>query len=183
MVLDNRQTDAETGTAKATAGALSDEALREAVGIAHGRVSDLESQAKAVATQLQTARQELALLQQLVSLRTGRSSAKSAAADGASPATRSTALPHPVVLEAIQELQDVGHPLHISELMDRLQTRNVEIPGAGAQANLIAHLTRSDEIVRPSRGMYALASWDLPDRPPVKKSRRRRVRGPSKRRS
>ena len=165
-----------------TGEALSNEALQEAVGTAEIRVSSLETRAKELATELHTARQELELLQRLVSLREGQSG-ESTVKSNSPASTRAASLPHPVVLEAIQELQEVGHPLHISELMERLEARDVEIPGAGAQANLIAHLTRADQIVRPSRGMYALASWNLPGRPPVKRAKRRRVRGPSKKRS
>jgi hypothetical protein len=67
--------------------------------------------------------------------------------------------------------------------MRLLSENDVAIPGAGAQANLIAHLTRHPDIVRPSRGMYALGSWGVPerpDKPPLRRAGRKRVKGPSR---
>jgi hypothetical protein len=75
-------------------------------------------------------------------------------------------------------LERAERPLHISELMRLLEEREVELPGAGQQANVIAHLTRSPDIVRPSRGMYALSSWGIKE--PLKPASRKRVRGNQK---
>jgi hypothetical protein len=68
--------------------------------------------------------------------------------------------------------------MHISELMQNLAKQEVQIPGAGTQANLIAHLTRHPDVMRPSRGMYALAAWEGTDSTPLRRAVRKRVRGP-----
>lgn len=85
---------------------------------------------------------------------------------------------HPVLQAVVSELSAAGQPIHISDLMRRLRKARVEIPGAGTQANLIAHLRRDPRIVRPSRGMYGLLGWGLENMPmPLpRKRRRRRVR-------
>jgi hypothetical protein len=85
----------------------------------------------------------------------------------------------PAVKAVLAELESAGRPLHISELMRLLRERNVPIPGSGGQANLITHLRRDQRIVRPSRGMYALAISGLENMPTSERRRRnkrRRVR-------
>jgi hypothetical protein len=75
----------------------------------------------------------------------------------------------------IGELSAAGRPLHISDLMRLLRDRNIAIPGAGNQANLITYLRRDGRLVRPSRGMYALSAWGL-ENMPVHASKKRRIR-------
>lgn len=90
---------------------------------------------------------------------------------------------HPVVSATISILSEVRQPLPISELMRLLYEQGIEIPGAGTQANLISHLTRDDRVVRPSRGIYALAAWGEEElayaverRRPKRVKKRKRVR-------
>lgn len=163
---------------------LSQAALREALQASHDRAAELEVEIAAKVEEMKAARDEADLLKQLLLIRKGgasdeRPAKKASAGKESVHTTRHGARSHPVVGEAIKELAATGHPLHISELMERLKARDVRIPGAGKQANLIAHLTRADDVVRPSRGIYGLASWDLP-KPPVRRAKRRRVRGQSK---
>jgi hypothetical protein len=68
---------------------------------------------------------------------------------------------HPVVDEVARLIEAEGHPLHISEIMRLLEQRNAALPGRGDQANVIAHIRRDPRFVRPSRGVYGLASWGL----------------------
>jgi hypothetical protein len=163
---------------------LSDEALEEALRASVERAAALKADIAIKTKEMQEARSEAHLLEDLLSIRgaPGRKEQSDQPSSTGSPsagASRRTASgSHPGVRQAVRELSEVGHPLHISELMARLKARDVRIPGAGKQANLIAHLTRSEEVVRPSRGMYALAVWDLPQS--VKPATRRRVRGRSK---
>lgn len=83
---------------------------------------------------------------------------------------------HPAVEAVVEELTTAGRPLHISELMRLLQSKAVPIPGAGTQANLITHIRRDARVVRPSRGMYGLASMGLEGMSVPRRSRRRRNR-------
>jgi len=77
-------------------------------------------------------------------------------------------------LAVIDELVVTGRPIHLSELMRLLDVRNIAIPGAGTQANLIAHLRRDPRLVRPSRGMYGLAAWGLENMAPTQRTVRKK---------
>lgn len=163
---------------------LDEEALDRALEYALRRESELAEQIDALGSERQALKQEVALLERLRALR--RPEEYPLETTGASPggpvmqpvtSTASGRPPHPAVQAAIEELEAAGKPLHISEIMRLLESRGVEIPGAGAQANLIAHLSRNDNIVRPSRGIYALSSWGITDSPRLKRATRRRARG------
>lgn len=79
------------------------------------------------------------------------------------------------LLSAVVEiLAEQGAPMQIRELMAAVQRRGVAIPGSGQQANLIAHISRNDRIVRPRRGYYALRDWGIEDAKPASGSKRRR---------
>jgi hypothetical protein len=128
------------------------------------------------------AREEERLLLRLVAIQRGeipgpdeaRPPGKSDASEGARDEQRvaDDGAAHPSIQAVVAELAAVGRPLHISELMRLLHGRRVEIPGAGSQANLISHLRRDARLVRPSRGMYALAAWGLENMAPAQKRRR-----------
>jgi hypothetical protein len=154
---------------------ISQAALREALEAAAARVAGLEREIAAKVGEMEEAKSEENLLRQLLRVR-GQEEG-SPPADPDSPKAHSAAA-HPIVEEVIRELEDAGRPLHISELMDRLQGRGVRIPGRGKPANVIAHLSRDSRIVRPSRGIYALGDWKLSA--PAVPATRRRVRGNSK---
>jgi hypothetical protein len=163
--------------------ALDPGALDIALDGARRREAELDAQIDALGTERHAVREERELLERIKALQSGGFTTPvepkhdprgdDRAKRGTPPATKTA---HPAVQEAIRELDAAGRPLHISELMRLLEERDVPIPGAGAQANLIAHLSRSDQIVRPSRGMYALSSWGLPERPMLKRAKRRRTR-------
>lgn len=76
---------------------------------------------------------------------------------------------HPVIAASIALLRQERRPMHIGELMNRLQAKSVRIPGSGEQANLISYLRRDDRIVRPSRGVYGLRELGLEDMAPAKR--------------
>lgn len=170
---------------------LSDGLLTAALEAARQRSAEVDQQVSEMLHERDVVRREVELLEELLAVRQGNlgsrftaSSVETGEADGAGRATRTRARrPHSAVTAAIAELERAGHPLHISELMRLLEERDVEIPGSGQQANLIAHLTRSPAVVRPSRGMYGLTAWGLEDKARLKPAKRRRVRGQSKSKS
>ena len=169
---------------------LSTEALALALDEVRARLDEAEgrlAEAKLNLLELQQAiasdQQEERLLSQLVAVR------KTPAPDaeqGLPMVFTSLAEEHaeaPSKKEAVEEvvriLEDERRTVHISELMRVLGERNIKIPGAGKQVNLISHLRRDSRVVRPSRGMYALASLGLDDMEPAprkRKARRKKVR-------
>ena len=147
------------------------------------RIAEAEQVRKAADDAIGRAREEERLLNRLLALRS---------TGGASPSDERNENPLlvepqskvPAVNAVIEELDSAGRPLHISELMRLLEKRSISIPGAGKQANLIAHMSRDNRIVRTTRGMYALASWGIQTTETEKSHRRRkRVRVTVERRS
>jgi hypothetical protein len=164
-------------TAEDTKAGIPDELLDEALVVARRRAADLDDRIAKLSGERDAARRELELLEELRAVRRGEPrSPSNAEVDDRRRSRRS----HPAVVAAIAELEKAGRPLHISELMEALRGDDVPIPGSGQPANLIAHLTRNPEVVRPSRGMYALASWGLDEQQKVRPAVRRRMRGKSK---
>jgi hypothetical protein len=153
---------------------LPDEVVVKALADAKGRLRVFEETLADLVRQRDEARQEVNLLEQLLALRRGAPGLVEE-----KPEHRSTRT-NPVVDEVVAELAAAGKPVHISELMRVLEARGVSLPGAGQPANLIALLTRDDRIVRPSRGMYALASAGFKDQPKLPPAKRRRARGSSR---
>jgi hypothetical protein len=167
----------EHGLNVSPSSALSDEMLRAALEAARRRHHELEAQLSALAAERDGVRREAALLEQLMAVRRGEELERGLdSLDGEERSRK----PHSIVSEALQELERAARPLHISELMSLLEQRGVRIPGSGQQANLISHLTRDPRIVRPSRGMYALASAGFEEKPKLKPAKKRRVSGQSK---
>jgi hypothetical protein len=164
-----------------SAAELSDDVLAAALAAAQARAASLERQLGNLIADRDAVKKEIELLGQLLHVRRGVSEGDSSRRKATSWSADATPRgPNPAVTAAIAELEAAGRPLHISELMQALQDKGVRIPGSGRQANLIAHLTRNPQVVRPSRGMYGLAAWGLSEKPRLKKANRRRVRGTSK---
>jgi hypothetical protein len=161
-------------------GSLSDELLEAAVTAASERAAALEAKLESLIAARDQARREAHLLGELLAVRNGDETRTAVSAGGAKARASTKATRHPAVEQSLRELEQAGKPLHISELMRLLAARDVPIPGAGEQANLIAHLTRHPEVVRPSRGMYALRGWGVTESPPLKRATRKRVKGPVK---
>lgn len=66
----------------------------------------------------------------------------------------------PIADLAVEILEDVGKPLHYAEIMKKIESKhNFIIPGKDPKANMNAHLTKDDRIVRFARGIYGLATW------------------------
>lgn len=159
--------------------ALTTSALKEALETAREHAGRLENQIQTLGLALSKVREEEQLLEKLISVRRG---------DAPGRPQRSRALERvmnrvvrsPAVATVVEILRETERPLHISELMRLLGDRNVRIPGAGRQANLIAGLRRDGRIVRPSRGMYGLAAWGLKDLTLKRKGRRKTRKGASK---
>jgi hypothetical protein len=165
---------------------LSEKLLTHSLAQARERAREIDQAISRLTEERDSALREIELLQELLAVRRGEPTDRDLAV-GAAPSagaaripTRRVSRPHPAVVAAIAELEKAGRPMHISELMKALGDQGVRIPGSGQQANLIAHMMRNPQIVRPSRGMYALASWGIEDKPRVKPAVRRRVRGRSK---
>jgi hypothetical protein len=68
-----------------------------------------------------------------------------------------------LVNAVVEILAEVKEPMQIQALMAAVKKRQVRIPGQGAQANLIAVISRDPRIVRPRRGYYGLAARGLKD--------------------
>jgi len=168
--------------------AISKEALEHSIRAAGEQVHKCESEVGAAQTRLAHAERELRLLVELAQLRgwerdelakivTERFAG--GVGNGAPNETRRRT-PSPTrtaLLAAVVEiLANRGEPMHIGELMAAVQERGVAIPGSGQQANLIAHISRDERIVRPRRGFYGLREWGLDDAKRAAPSKRRRAR-------
>ena len=55
-------------------------------------------------------------------------------------------------------LTENGGQMQINDIHSEFLRRGYEVPGQGRPANITIHLTGSDEIISPSRGIYRLAS-------------------------
>ena len=162
-------------------GAMSEETISTALEAARTRISRAEQERAELDRVISAGKEEQRLLERLLALRRGMSPAS----DGGCAVelgreVSSSAPPVQVGSEAIEavirELSSADRPLHISELMRLLREKNVRIPGAGTQANLITHLRRDQRIVRPTRGMYGLSVWGLENMRAPKRRRRLRKR-------
>lgn len=116
-------------------------------------------------SKLARADQEVRLIKQLIALNEEPADKDGAVThitiakpSGGAPTPRSR---HSVVDDVAHLLESEGHPLHISEIMRLLEEQEAALPGKGDQANVIAHIRRDPRFVRPSRGVYGLASWGL----------------------
>lgn len=166
--------------------AINEGTLSAALEEIHARIAELESERAGLDRLLAAAHEEEQLLVQYMALRTGRVTQADVTKIAEPAHARNCREPkQPSVEAVVRELAAAGRPLHISDLMRLLRDANVQIPGAGAQANLITHLRRDDRLIRPSRGMYALTAWGLPSMPskPSRKRRKRRVVSTSKQRT
>ena len=57
-------------------------------------------------------------------------------------------------------LDERGEPMHVRDIRAELIARGVPLPGRGADANVIVHLSRNpNTFVRTSRGTYGLTTW------------------------
>jgi hypothetical protein len=176
-------------------GTMSPETIAGELTAVRGKRIEIESQRARLDRELIVVTEYEKLLERLLALRKGEPPSAKAASDGKTesgdglqdaslPPSDSTqwcgtsveSVGQEAVQAVVDELKTAGNPLHISDLMRRLKVRRVRIPGSGTQANLITHLRRDDRLVRPSRGMYALADWGLAAMAPAKQRRRRRRR-------
>ena len=144
--------------------AMSDDALLKALENTRMLIARFEAQRTEATKHIERLRQEANLFERLFQLRRGGSieNGHQESIAGTDPSEEQLTQPGVVaVAEVIKELTYANRPLHISELMRVLRERNIPIPGAGLQANLIIHLSRDSRLVRTSRGMYALAAWGI----------------------
>lgn len=159
---------------------MSEAAIVAALEGAKARVLRAERERDELQRVITSSKEERRLLESLLALRRGSAGATVLRTDEESTAVEIGKAPghekHPSVEAVVEELTTAGRPLHISELMRLLQNKGVPISGAGTQANLITHIRRDARVVRPSRGMYGLASSGLEGMSAPRRSRRRRKR-------
>jgi hypothetical protein len=162
---------------------ISKEALEQSIGEAGEGIRACKDEVTMAQARLTQAERELKLLVELAQLRgweelvkpTTERLVETAANGSVGETRRRTPSPMRTALLAavIDVLTERGEPTYIGDLMTALQERSVEIPGSGQQANVIAHISRDERIVRPQRGFYGLSEWGLTDA--------RTARGKSKR--
>lgn len=163
---------------------LDEATLELAISRARESLRSLEKQRSDLDRDTRILEAELKLLEQLLGLRRGNTAPSISDAGDDAPKSsgsrpsvaNSPEATHSAVETVVSELAVVGRPVHISDLMRLLKEKRVRLPGAGAQANLIALLRRDERIMRPSRGMYALRDWGLTDMDVVPRARRRKIR-------
>jgi len=64
---------------------------------------------------------------------------------------------------AFSLLEELHQPLHYKEIADKLQERNVYIPGKNPAATLLSRISRDSRFKRAmKRGVYALSTWRMP---------------------
>jgi hypothetical protein len=151
--------------------------LLKALEAARSQATDIEARIGELDTKLRVAQEEVGLIERLLALRGALPVVPGVGPQGEPGALSAGQRGHEVVDAVVEILGGVEHPLPISEIMRLLRE---SIPGAGTQANLISHLTRDSRVIRPSRGVYALARWGTPQltysasKKRARKSRRRR---------
>ncbi|MQF67718.1 hypothetical protein FIM07_04685 [SAR202 cluster bacterium AD-802-F09_MRT_200m] len=67
------------------------------------------------------------------------------------------------VYETLKETEPLpgqpGKPMHYRDLVAALESRKIYIPGRDRGLNLVAHIHKDPNFVRPKRGMYGLSEW------------------------
>ena len=80
--------------------------------------------------------------------------------------------------QALEIFRSAGRAMSVNELHAEFVARGFEIPGAGKPANITVHLTRWEDIVSPTRGVFALAEHaGTPTRRPVRRRGKSTRRG------
>jgi hypothetical protein len=146
---------------------------------ARSQANEIEAQIGDLQRKLHSAQEEAGLIERLLKLRGVLPPGSVSTDRELTEAIMGGRRTNEMVEEVIGILEELEHPLPISEILRLLKARQVKIPGAGTQANLISYLTRDSRIVRPSRGVYALGKWgveQLAYAASKKQSRKRRRR-------
>jgi hypothetical protein len=97
---------------------------------------------------------ELALLQQLLTLKDPGASASSPA-QVVMPTRRVSR----VANAAYETLGQLGRATHYKDLVQEMSSRGHRVPGTNPPANLLAHVSGDSRFVRTSPGVLALAEW------------------------
>lgn len=153
---------------------MSDKTIEQALAAVRRRISQAEQDRAELEKRITADREEERLLARLLTLRRGEQQLLEPEPVPTTPSESVKDGSNSAVKAVMEELTSAGRALHISELMRVLGDRQVSIPGAGTQANLITHLRRDPRLVRPSRGMYGLAEWGLEAMPAGRRRKRRR---------
>lgn len=136
------------------------------------RLDALQLQLQPLLAESERARQQLALVQRLLSVTEGQLTSETVP-----PVSRdeSVAAAGGTIADAVASiLEAAGKPLHIREIRERFLASGRVIPGQGTESNLLAYIGRDGRFVRVGRGTYTISSGA--DAPAVKavKTRKRR---------
>jgi hypothetical protein len=88
---------------------------------------------------------------------------------------QATRRPPPDLLDECTDLmQRNEEPIHIAELLEKLQKKGIRIPGRGNEANLLSRLHKADDrFVRTGRGTYYLKGKEFPEVPPQRTKKKK----------
>jgi hypothetical protein len=156
---------------------IAEDVIVQALEAARKRASLAEQQRSQLEREINAAREEQRLLEKLLRLRRNglpESTGDSPTVEAHLIGPVQTGSGEAMLKLVMEELEAAGRPIHISELMRLLRDRNAQIPGSGTQANLISYLRRDPRVVRPTRGMYALATSGLQNMTTPRRRGRRR---------
>jgi hypothetical protein len=146
-----------------------------------------QRQMQEATARLDVADKELRLLRELLRVREGPREAEPSTTrsdswhgDGAgeaapTPAIGAAGSASRVTAEVISILDAAGEPMPIRVIYEALKERQIALPGQGRMVNVIAAINRSEAIVRPARGVYALTAWGMVDGQNEQRARRGRA--------
>jgi hypothetical protein len=143
--------------------------------LAEEEISELEGQMAPLEHALDGARERLDLIRRLIHLHGPQPDGKNGPTASLEPAVARRASPATDDLEdAVREiLESAGEPMHIGAIREALIERDAPLPGRGDEANIIVRLRRDPNLfTRTGRGMYALATWGLPEMQPTARKRK-----------
>jgi hypothetical protein len=135
---------------------------------AERELEDAQRSMSEAQSRLEAARERLGLLERLQVLELGEPVKEVSTSQGAGHS--------PDFLDACEAiLREAGEPLHIADLLARLQAASVSIPGRGTDANVIVRLRRAEgRFVRTGRGTYGLPEFGVPEAPTSTRRRRKK---------
>lgn len=123
------------------------------------RLSDLEEQLRPLQSEAAKIRAQLDLATKLFEVANRDVLPSNAELVGAEPQTGPK---QPIGNVVAEILEASASPLHISEIRNRYVATGREIPGKGAEANLLAYMVRDPRFVRVAKGTYALVDPNSP---------------------
>ena len=134
-----------------------------------GELEEVRERMRPLEEELRRKHEELAAIEQLISLRSTTAPSGPRSREGQPTTTEGRSF-----LDAARDvLVEQGKPLHYLELHRLVAASGVHVPGRRPAANLLAHMTRDSRFVWVSRGQYGLAERDEGVAKPKKRKKRR----------